>query len=453
MNPFFDISIFVLCFGCSVVMLIYHLAQYWLGKDRLIGTFCIYLLSLCLLLGYKIYLVQFVGNVPDSMALNYEKLQELLEMFMYYSYMRYLSKTIVYDLEVTKDLKIGINIVGISIIVYLFIIYFWNEFWPIDIAFFQTIERIILFILAVWLFYCSFLLRENPIIRHIQLASFIYFIFSLISFYYGFANNQVQWFRPMHILLIGSMIDLIIFSLALAKRTRHRIISVENQVTLAKLKLLEFEHQQQLAIKQQKDLERKRISMDLHDDLGASITALKFITSIGKQDLSLDYVEHRKRYEKIDFITDCALETIHDLIWSLSSSETDLATLERKLSDYIFECNQGSCVKYDINMPDKLFKLNRNSFRNIWLILKEAINNVHKHSQASSACISVLCTSSFQMIIRDNGIGFVNSKSAGNGISNIRRRVYDMGGSARINTGQNLGTEYIIEIPITNISD
>ncbi len=315
-------------------------------------------------------------------------------------------------------------------------------------------NRIFLFIMGSWLIISSFKIKNNPVIKYIQLATIIYFLLTLASFIVLTFNIMSEGVLPLMLVKLAIIIDLVIFSVALAKRSHEKILAVQEKLHTKQLELQSIEHHHEIKMRGLQNKERQRISMDLHDDLGATITSLKFITNSGKKDTNGDANSHYKRYEKIENICGQVLDSISDLIWSLSYKEDNLGTLEKKISDYIFECNQLNSIKYYIDIPDKEIYLDKSSFKNLWLIIKEAINNIHKHSGANSASISIKLTyNNLQLSIVDNGSGIQSSGIAGNGLKNIQNRVKSLQGSLITISNFNEGTKYNIEIPLPNISD
>ncbi|PQA91564.1 two-component sensor histidine kinase [Chryseobacterium shigense] len=202
--------------------------------------------------------------------------------------------------------------------------------------------------------------------------------------------------------------------------------------------LKEAEHQNQLLQKElekQKSIEqeRERISHDMHDDLGAGISALKLQAEFLKQkakndDLQSDIDELLKTSEEINL-------SMREMLWSLNSGNDTL----------------GSFIDYAIQYADNFLKRTKIKLwsesidiisdtpistelrRNMFLCLKEAINNAYKHSCAQSLKLSFLQENNvFSMKISDDGVGIQHEHSGGNGLRNMKRRMKEQNGECQI---------------------
>jgi signal transduction histidine kinase len=80
--------------------------------------------------------------------------------------------------------------------------------------------------------------------------------------------------------------------------------------------------------------------------------------------------------------------------------------------------------------------------KNVFLLFKEAVNNIVKYSNAPRALFHFsLENKVVKMVIRDNGIGFdIENAKMGNGIKNMKRRASEIGGQLVIDTGEGKGT-------------
>jgi signal transduction histidine kinase len=101
-------------------------------------------------------------------------------------------------------------------------------------------------------------------------------------------------------------------------------------------------------------------------------------------------------------------------------------------------------------MPDTIpfHEISGDKRRNIFLCVKESLNNVLKHSNASRIKIDIEADHNFKIKIADNGVGIEQEKIRrfGNGLKNIERRMKGIGGSYTISN--NNGTETKLELPL-----
>ncbi|WP_143884916.1 sensor histidine kinase [Chryseobacterium binzhouense] len=221
------------------------------------------------------------------------------------------------------------------------------------------------------------------------------------------------------------------------------VVLIYNRKQLLYLKeqqLKESEHQNQLLQKElekQKSIEaeRERISHDMHDDLGAGISALKLQAEFLKQraendDLKNDIDELLKTSEEMNL-------SMREMLWSLNSGNDTLGSF----IDYSKMYAQNFLKKTKILLLTESKNvvletvITTEQRRNLFLCLKEALNNAYKHSQSNQLKLSfVQEDKEFMMKISDNGIGINHEKQEGNGLRNMKRRMQEQNGHCEVTT-------------------
>ncbi len=111
-------------------------------------------------------------------------------------------------------------------------------------------------------------------------------------------------------------------------------------------------------------------------------------------------------------------------------------------------------IKYSFDFPEQMpgHPLSAEARRNIFLTMKEAINNVVKHSGATS--VELHCRVSdheVEFSIQDNGRGFIIEELSGrgNGLLNMKKRIEDINGSFQIESQPGCGTRIRLTVPLT----
>lgn len=221
------------------------------------------------------------------------------------------------------------------------------------------------------------------------------------------------------------------------------VVLMYNRKQLLYLKekqLKESEYQNQLLQKElekQKSIEkeRERISHDMHDDLGAGISALKLQAEFLKQraeadDLKSDIDELLKTSEEMNL-------SMREMLWSLNSGNDTLGSF----TDYSKMYAQNFLKKTKIQLTTESENvvsetmISTEQRRNLFLCLKEALNNAYKHSQSDQLKLSfVQNEKEFMMKISDNGIGIDHEKPEGNGLRNMKRRMKEQNGRCEVST-------------------
>lgn len=146
------------------------------------------------------------------------------------------------------------------------------------------------------------------------------------------------------------------------------------------------------------------------------------------------------------------IDNMRDLIWVLNPENTTLDNLLARLREYCADYLEGMDVDValDFSKQVPLMRISRESQRNIFSTVKEAINNCVKHAAASAIKISVKTENDkLTIIVHDNGKGLDMSKlkGSGNGLRNMKQRIEAVGGVFSINSKEGAGTSINIIVP------
>ncbi|SHL59752.1 two-component system, NarL family, sensor histidine kinase DesK [Chryseobacterium carnipullorum] len=215
--------------------------------------------------------------------------------------------------------------------------------------------------------------------------------------------------------------------------------------------LKEAEHQNQLLQKElekQKSIEqeRERISHDMHDDLGAGISALKLQAEFLKQkaeddDLQNDIDELLKTSEEMNL-------SMREMLWSLNSGNDTLGSFIDYAIQYADNFLKKTKIKLWSESEDIISDtpISTELRRNMFLCLKESLNNAYKHSQSNQLKLSFIQKDKeFIMKVSDNGIGIHHEKTEGNGLRNMKRRMQEQKGECHF-LSEGSGTEAVFRI-------
>lgn len=200
---------------------------------------------------------------------------------------------------------------------------------------------------------------------------------------------------------------------------------------------------------------RQKISQDLHDDIGASLSSLQIYGTVAQQALDSNPAKATEMIDKINTQSKKILEDMADIVWSMKTNNTGGTTLETKIKNYAAELSQDRQMDFSfVIQPEAEAALeNMKARRNILLIIREVLNNAMKYSKASIITLHIYIQDKNWVInIADNGIGFDAAKPyEGNGIKNIRQRCEELKG--RLTIDGNSGTNFMFVFPITVITD
>ncbi|QBZ96650.1 tetratricopeptide repeat-containing sensor histidine kinase [Flavobacterium sangjuense] len=197
--------------------------------------------------------------------------------------------------------------------------------------------------------------------------------------------------------------------------------------------------------------QRLQISRDLHDNIGSQLTFI--ISSVDNIKYAFE-IQNSKLDNKISSISNFAKSTIielRDTIWAMNSSEISLEDLQTRIHNFIDKAKEAKEeIQFSFHIEDNLKEIKFPSIEgmNIYRTIQEAINNSIKYAEAKSIKIDIKSNNDVLIItIKDDGKGFdVDKIELGNGINNMKKRIYDINGDIEFITNATTGTEIVIKV-------
>lgn len=264
-------------------------------------------------------------------------------------------------------------------------------------------------------------------------------------------TNQTEiWY-----LVIGITILLLFFTVILITITligQKRKMLNKQQLSEEKIKL-------QQSLLEQKDAiiaERNRITADLHDDIGATLSSMHIYSDLAANVWHTQPHESKKIVETISTTAKALMDRMGDIVWSMKSAEEEKNNFTVRLKNYCNELLSPKDILFALEIDENLtVKIKNPEIRkNILLIAKEAINNIAKYSEATKVIICLKhAKQTIVLNISDNGKGF-NTKNVkqGNGLQNIQLRCKQLNGVCIIRSLPQNGTTITCSLPIAIIS-
>ncbi len=180
---------------------------------------------------------------------------------------------------------------------------------------------------------------------------------------------------------------------------------------------------------------RTKIASDLHDDVGTTLSRISLISQLIKENIEPEKV--KENLNEIGKLCREALNTMSDIVWSMDSRNDSMESMINRIKDSASAILLPLDINYSFNHSGLEVKKNLNADlrKNIYLIAKEALNNVIKHSDASEVKIDIKNNDGiFEMIIWDNGAWEnKNYRLTGHGIRNMKMRAEEIDGDIEIN--------------------
>lgn len=205
-----------------------------------------------------------------------------------------------------------------------------------------------------------------------------------------------------------------------------------------------------LKIRNTRELERARIARDLHDELGASLTEIALLADLGAEQAAgsafqkhLDELCHKARMLGL---------TLDEIVWAVNPREDTLASLLDYLASFATEFLDRAGITLRLNIatgiPD--LPLDANVRHSVFLAVREAFNNIVKHSEAKSAWLDVsLSNGMLNIKVQDDGKGIDDyALSRGHGLKNFQVRMQACKGDVLITRREGGGTAVTFTVPV-----
>ena len=195
------------------------------------------------------------------------------------------------------------------------------------------------------------------------------------------------------------------------------------------------------------DKERERIAIDLHDDLGASLSAIK---------LRLQCVENMDAanieiIEQAELQIDRAMQRLRQISFNMMPGVLQRRGLNEALKELIelMTHNTGITVHYKCTIDS----FDKGKALHIYRIAQEILNNMVKHSRATKVNFSIVkLKNTMELKIQDNGTGFnkeaVINNRQGSGLRNIDSRAHLLNAKIFLATSPGNGVNYLVETPL-----
>lgn len=208
-----------------------------------------------------------------------------------------------------------------------------------------------------------------------------------------------------------------------------------------------------LALKQElkKQTMLTQIASDLHDDVGASLSAIKMLGEIIHKKSVSEHLDIAPLAQKIAGNSEEIIHAISDIVWAIKPVNNDVKALYDKLFQTAVDCcsSRNISIRFlELSEALSTKNLDVEIKKDIYLMTKEAIHNAAKYSEASLLEVSMQIQGNLLKIsVKDNGKGFDKDWTNGNGIKNMKARCAKYQGEMQI-ISQQQGVEVCFSIPL-----
>ena len=196
---------------------------------------------------------------------------------------------------------------------------------------------------------------------------------------------------------------------------------------------------------------RTRIATDLHDDVGSGLSQVSILSEV----ISRRVGPEKGVAEQLSIMGSLSRELVDsmsDIVWAINPGRDRLSDLSQRMRRFASDVFTAQAVEFtfDVPNPGRDVRLGPEIRRELYLIFKEAVNNVVRHSGCTAVKITFLISDgALELSVHDNGEGFdPECYSEGNGLANMRLRAKKLGGELRIGSNNGDGTAVHLIAPL-----
>lgn len=247
---------------------------------------------------------------------------------------------------------------------------------------------------------------------------------------YGLINTMIY---GLPILFYSSFLEIIFLTFTII----YMVKGIYDERNSLSEKLIVEEKKNLTAFIQGEDKVRKRISKELHDNIGSQLGYLK------------RFISEKLNDNAINDAIDTICNDIRNLSHEVSPSDLTFIGFEHAASDLANSLSKQTSITLDFSCYNFPKQLDENLETQLYRVLQEAINNIIKHADATHINIQLVGHEDYSsIIIEDNGNGFnLNNTSLGLGLKNMTSRINQIGGALEIDSVIGKGTSINIVFP------
>jgi signal transduction histidine kinase len=258
--------------------------------------------------------------------------------------------------------------------------------------------------------------------------------------------ERPSWWTPARAVtvissLVGALLLVAGWVVSLRRRVLERTRQLEEQI-------LGREHAERQHLL---EAERSRLARDLHDELGANLTEISLLANVGAG-IPPTLERAADRFRLIADKAGGVVDALDVIVWAVNPATDALQPFADYVSSFVREflatCGIRCRLKVPIQFP--AVSLDSQTRHNLFLAVKEALNNAARHSSALEVEFSIaIADGCLQIAITDHGAGFdASTPTAGMGLANLQRRLETIGGQCSIQSCPGAGTSVTMFLPL-----
>jgi len=204
---------------------------------------------------------------------------------------------------------------------------------------------------------------------------------------------------------------------------------------------------------------RTRIASDLHDDIGASLSRMAILSEVVKRDGATMRQESLARLSDIAETSRGLVDSMSDIVWAIDPRRDDLHSVILRVRQFAADLLEANSIRWELKSAAEFdrIKLTPEQRRHLFLIFKEALTNIARHSGCENVSMSIaIFGDHLRAEIHDDGRGFDihpagtidEHARGGHGLENMRVRARQLGGQLDISSSPGAGAKITLTIPV-----
>ena len=196
---------------------------------------------------------------------------------------------------------------------------------------------------------------------------------------------------------------------------------------------------------------RTRIAMDLHDDIGASLAQIAILSEVARQQSAGGRLSVTEPLTRVAAISRELTSSLGDIVWAINPRRDRLGDLVQRMRRFGGDLLHARDIDFECVAPAPLADtaLSADLRRQVFLVFKECMHNIARHSGAARATAELTCRDGrLRLEIDDDGHGFDPQAVDGNGLASMRKRAELIRGRLQVISAPGQGAKILLEVPL-----
>ena len=269
-------------------------------------------------------------------------------------------------------------------------------------------------------------------------------LLGIISFVHGETEFPVELSLSTTTFRGDILVTAVFRDLSERQRAEHELIETNRKL-----------HALWAAQQNVREEERLRISRELHDELGQSLTGIRMEVSWLGSRLQADQPELEKKVRSIKKLIDGSISAVRRISSELRPLVLDDLGFSAAANWYVKQFSERTGVNVHVALPEQDPANGSTIATTLFRVLQESLTNIARHAKAKSVDVQLIFSESHWLLsIKDDGVGFdgMAGKRTGIGLIGMQERVQILGGAFNLTTAPGEGTLIEVRVPAEQVS-